>query len=95
MQTDNEAELKHLLRENLEVAKENNTLLRKLRRAALIDFWIRVIWIAILIGLPFVLYFYVLEPYFALFGSSYEQFRLGIEEIPGLKGLELMFPEGS
>ena len=38
-----------------------------------------------LIGLPFAVYFYVLEPYFEALGSSYETFNAGIQEIPGWK----------
>ncbi len=83
-----------LLRENIELARENNRLLRKLWRSTVIDFWIKLLWYAVLIGLPFALYFYVLEPYYAAFGSSYEQFRLGIQELPGIKSIELLFPGG-
>lgn len=82
-----------LLKENTALVRENNRLLRKLRRNSVIELWMRVVWYVLLIGLPFALYFYLLEPYFEAFGSSYEQFRLGMEEIPGIKGFQMMFPE--
>lgn len=91
MSTDNDSH-DRLLREHTELLRENNKLLRKLWRSEVVGIWLRIFWYALLIGLPFALYFYVFEPYFAAFGSSYEQFRLGIRELPGFKGIELFFP---
>lgn len=85
-------EIRRLLEENLQLAKDNNKILHKLHRNSVIEFWLRVVWYAVLVGLPFALYFYVLEPYFTAFGSNYELFRAGISELPGLKGLEQMLP---
>jgi hypothetical protein len=83
-------EMLRLLRENNDLAQQNNKLLRTLYRHSVIGFITRVIWFIILIGLPFALYFTILEPYFEAFGSNYGTFRAGIGEIPGLKGLEQM-----
>lgn len=85
-------ELKRLLEENQELLKENNRLLRKLYRHNIIGFLFTFLWYGFLIGFPFLLYFYVIEPYFEAFGSNYEVFRAGINEIPGLKGLERLLP---
>ncbi len=79
------AELKRLILENTAILKENNRLLHKIHRNGLIEFWTRVAWYILLIGLPFALYFYVLEPYFTAMGSSYETFSAGMQEIPGWK----------
>ena len=84
------AEILRLLRANNELAEQNQKLLKTLYRHSVIGFATRVIWFIILIGLPFALYFTILEPYFEAFGSNYETFRAGIGEIPGLKGLEQM-----
>jgi hypothetical protein len=78
-------EIKHLLEKNTKLAEENQMLLKKLRRGALWGMWIRIIWYVMLIGLPFALYFYILEPYFTALGSSYEIFSAGMQEIPGWK----------
>jgi len=86
------AEIVRLLRENHELAQQNNELLRKMYRNDMIGIVLRLVWYAILIGLPFAVYFYVLEPYFTAFGSNYETFRVGMAEIPGLKGLEQLLP---
>ena len=78
-------QLNELMKQNKELLKENNELLKKIHRNALWAFWMRLLWYVFLIGLPFALYFYVLEPYFAALGSSYEVFNAGIQEIPGWK----------
>lgn len=94
MQPDDHIQMKALLEENLEVAKENQKFLKKLHRASIVGIYMRVIWYALLIGLPFALYFYILEPYFEAFGSSYEVFREGIGELPGIKAVEGIFEGG-
>lgn len=86
METDNtHQELKELLLENTQLLKENNVLLHKIHRNGLIEFWIRLCWYILLIGFPFALYFYILEPYFTAMGSSYDVFSAGMQEIPGYK----------
>ncbi len=80
-------------KELLRLTRENNVLLRKLRRNSIVELWLRLVWYALLIGLPFALYFYILEPYFEAFGGSYEQFRVGLEQLPGIKGFEAFFLE--
>ncbi len=77
-----------LIKRNTELVEENNKLLKKIHRHGVWAFWIRIVWYGLLIGLPFALYFYVLEPYFTAVGSNYEVFKAGIGEIPGLKGLD-------
>ena len=91
-QGDEHNEILRLLRENTVLVKENNEFLRKMYRNDMIGIWLRVVWYAVLIGMPFALYFYILEPYFNAFGSNYETFRQGMAEIPGLKGLENFLP---
>jgi membrane protein required for beta-lactamase induction len=87
MEKDSHAELKTLILENTELLKDNNRLLRKIHRNALIEFWVRIFWYVLLIGLPFALYFYVLEPYFTAMGSSYSTFSAGMQELPGWRQL--------
>jgi hypothetical protein len=78
-------EMKHLLEKNTKTLDENQVLLKKMHRSAVWGMWIRIIWYVMLVGLPFALYFYVLEPYFTALGSSYEVFSTGMQEIPGWK----------
>ena len=86
-------EIMRLLRENQELLKENNKLLRKLKRNSIVGITMTAFWYLILIGVPFFLYFYVVEPYFDAFGANYEIFRQGMAEIPGFKGLEQILPK--
>ena len=83
-----EKKMVKLLEQNAKLIKENNELLRKLYRNSVIGVSLRVGWYILIIGLPFALYFYVLEPYFTAFGSNYELFKAGLNELPGLKGIE-------
>ncbi len=89
---DTHAEILRLLEENNILLKENHQLVRKIYRNDMIGLAFKLVWFAVLIGLPFAVYFYVLEPYFNAFGANYETFRLGMAEIPGLKGLEKFLP---
>ena len=82
----NEHQLLHeLMLENKKLLSENNELLKKMRKLSVWSFWLRMAWSLILVGAPFVLYFYVLEPYFTSLGSSFDQFYQGMREIPGWK----------
>ncbi len=83
MENDSNAELRQLIQQNTRLLQENNRLLRKIHRSGLIEFWVRICWYILLIGLPFALYFYLLEPYFTAMGTSYETFSAGMQEIPG------------
>ena len=78
-------EIKRMIAHNTDVMEENNKLLKKIYRNEMFTFWFRMFWYVMLIGLPFALYFYVLEPYFTALGSSYDVFSAGMQEIPGWK----------
>ena len=77
--------LRELLLENQRLLGENNQLLKKIHRQSIISFWIRIVSFLIIIGAPFVLYYYVVEPYFTTLGSSFETFQQGLQEVPGWK----------
>lgn len=79
------AEIQDLLNENQRLLTENNQLLKKLHRATIWGIWFRVVWFLVLIGIPFVLYYYVIEPYFTTLGSSFQTFQEGLQEVPGWK----------
>ncbi len=85
-------ELLRLTEENNVLIKENHEYLRKMYRNDMIGLILRVVWYAVLIGMPFAVYYYVLQPYFNAFGADYGLFRQGIGEIPGLKGLCSFIP---
>jgi len=91
--TDGHESLKRELARNRELLEENNLLLRKIRKYDLWSFWLRMVWFAALIGLPFALYFYILEPYFSALGSNYATFEAGVQEIPGFKQFNTFLQE--
>jgi hypothetical protein len=80
-----EKQIRELILENQRLLAENNHLLKQMNRRSIVGFWLRLAWTAFLIGLPFVLYYYVIEPYFTSLGSSFETFRAGLQEVPGWK----------
>jgi hypothetical protein len=51
-----------ILQENTRLLEENNSLLRKMRRNAILSFWFKLVWIAVIIGGPVLLYWYVVQP---------------------------------
>lgn len=71
-----------LIEENIRLTKENNKLLRSLRRAQTISAIFKVIWIAVLIGLPFILYVYVLQPYYENVRTQYQEIEAQFGNIP-------------
>ncbi len=82
---DDHKKMEEFLLENQRLLAENNELLKKIHRNALVALWIRSMWAVVIIGLPFVVYFYVIEPYFNALGSSFSTFQAGLQEIPGWK----------
>ena len=77
--------LQELMLENQRLLTENNQLLKKIRRSGIWSFWLRVISFLLVIGAPFVVYYFVIEPYFSSLGSSFQTFRDGLQEVPGWK----------
>jgi Trk-type K+ transport system membrane component len=77
--------LQELILENQRLLSDNNQLLRKMYRSSVLSFWLRIISTLFFIGAPFVLYYYVIEPYFDSMGSSFSTFQEGLQEIPGWK----------
>ncbi|MCW9054373.1 MAG: hypothetical protein OQJ98_00065 [Candidatus Pacebacteria bacterium] len=57
-----ERSTEELIKQNLELTKENNKLLRKMRRHALWGGILKLLWIAALIGVPVYLYINFLAP---------------------------------
>ena len=55
-------DIQDLRKKNLELNKENNKLLKKMRRNAFLGGLLKLVWIAVLIGVPVYVYFNFLEP---------------------------------
>lgn len=78
------------LEEVLKLSKENNRMLQKMRRNAAIGGIIKIVFYAILIGLPVALYYYILGPYI----DQLQEVYTGIQgEIEGVRQLRDSLPD--
>ena len=55
-------DIRGLLKKNLELSEENNKILKKMRRGALLGGLLKLVWIAVIIGVPVYLYINFLAP---------------------------------
>jgi len=75
--------LHETLKENQRLLSENNELLRKMMRRSTWSMFLRVLWLLIILGAPFALYYYVIEPYFDTVGESLRTLNEGMMVVPG------------
>ena len=76
-------ENKHLVEETKELTEQNNKILRSIRRLGMIELVMRVMWFAILLGLPVAIYYYLLAPYLQFFGATQGQTLPDLGRLPG------------
>jgi hypothetical protein len=67
------AELKSLILENQRLLQENNEILKKMHRSAVRHFWFNIAYIVVFLGLPVIVYYYLLAPYLETFESAMPQ----------------------
>ncbi|MCH7529688.1 hypothetical protein IIB50_01045 [Patescibacteria group bacterium] len=84
MPIDNET--RRLLQENIEVNRENNKLLKKLHRGAVISSILRIVYVAIIIGAPVFLYYTFLQPYFAELNEVYVGVKEDVDALQSVGG---------
>ena len=71
-------ELKRLLEENLEVTRENNDLLKKIRRDAMVGFAVKVVVYLVIFGVPLFLISSYLGPLLERTGSATSTTLFGV-----------------
>lgn len=81
------AEMKHLLERQMELLEENNRLLRKLYRRAVWGFWFRLSTYLLILGVPVILYYYVMAPYLDMVGNDYQTIMETVQRLGGLEQL--------
>ncbi len=86
--------INELIKQNQELLSQNNELIKKLYRNTMWGFYLKIIGFLIIVGAPVALYYYVLEPYFNSFGSSFQTFVTGLQEVPGWKQIQHGLEEG-
>ena len=77
-------EHEELIRENIRLTKENQKLLKKLWKAEKWGFWSRVIFFAILIGLPVLVYQYYISEVVTDLQGVYQEIRGAGDSIKNL-----------
>jgi hypothetical protein len=83
--TDVNEDIKRLLTENQRLLEENNEMLRSMRRGARWALAFRIIWIAVLLGAPVALYYFVLEPNISSFQNAIDIIQQGAKNATGLQ----------
>lgn len=82
-----EMDVEELLRVNIRLTKENNKLLKKMRRDALISFWGRIFFLLVVSGgLYYVYQSYLQETFLQLF-DMYNSLQEGVENIKNASNL--------
>lgn len=76
------AEIEEMVLENSKILAENNKLLKKLNRSNTVAFWLRIFWIAIILGVPFLLYYYIVAPYYQSLDEAFKFFGVELPNIP-------------
>jgi len=76
-------ELKKLVRENLELSKENNEILKKMHRGAVWGRVFRILYWVIILGAMFGAY-YVLQPFIDSLVEAYKNLMGGVESVQNI-----------
>lgn len=81
--------LEREIRELRSIAEENNRMLKGIRRDAMIKTVVSIVWIAIFLGLPIMMYFMYIEPQLRTLAETTKSLQgAGNGEMPeALKGL--------
>jgi len=69
------------MRELLELTRENNKLLHKMRRHAIIGSIMRLFYWTLILGGPIVLYYYFLQPYIDQLLEVYSGVQSGVDDV--------------
>ncbi len=77
-------EMQDLIKENIRLTRENNRLLRKLWRAELWSFWSKMFFMAVMVGVPVLIYRYYLADVVQDLWHTYDQVIEGVEQLEQL-----------
>ena len=73
-----------MVKENNKLLRENNKLLKKMHRANIISFWSKIIFYALLIGIPYLVYKYYIEERFNELMATYDDLKSEVAEVKEL-----------
>lgn len=77
-------QIEKLIRENARLTKENHKLLKKLWRAEVFGFWSKLLFAAILIGVPVLVYQYYLADVIVDLQTMYGGIQQDIDQVKNL-----------
>lgn len=82
--------LKKDMKEQGALLRENHRMLRKLSRYQTATFILTTVWYALLIGLPFAIYYYLIGPYVEALGFGGD-YNATLHDLPGYRQFESFF----
>ncbi|MBL1434306.1 hypothetical protein COB87_001925 [Candidatus Wolfebacteria bacterium] len=89
---DDNQRLERMVKESLRMAKENNRRIRSIQRGMFMSGIVRILVWAVILGLPFFIYFSLLKPYVDGASSTLESIKSGetniIQEFIKVPGLD-------
>ncbi len=84
MEPSKEREIEALLKEELQLSKENNKLLKKIRRGSVMSFWFRILFFVLVTGGAYYTYQTYLRGYLEQVISAYNEIQKGVEQVQEL-----------
>jgi predicted transcriptional regulator len=75
-------EIEEIMLENKKLIEENNHLLKRINRSNTWAFWLRILWFAVILGLPVIAYYYVIAPYYESLGTAFKFFGVELPDFP-------------
>lgn len=81
MHSDEDVDIKELLKVNMRLTRENNKLLKKMRRAEVLSFWSRIIFFLIISGSAYYAYQYYVRDYVIQMQDMYEGLQEGVDTV--------------
>jgi len=81
MTEEREAEIEELLRVNIKLTRENNRILKKMRRAAVLSFWSRVLFFLCICGALYYMYQHYVRTYMEQVEGMYGSLQEGVDTV--------------
>ncbi|KKS28108.1 MAG: hypothetical protein UV60_C0011G0008 [Parcubacteria group bacterium GW2011_GWA2_43_11] len=72
-------DVEELLRVNIRLTQENNKLLKKMHRAGVLNFWMRIVFFLVLAGSAYYAYRTYLQEYVVNLQGMYEELQEGVD----------------
>lgn len=81
----NEDDLEEIVRDNNKMVKENNTMLRRMRREQVFGRILKILVFAAVVAAPIIFYYWYLDPYLQQFQQAYLEMKGDVEALNQLR----------